>query len=407
MPLTVIEVNNLKPKAKTYRKFDGHGLYIEVNPKGQKYWRYKYYFAGKEKRIALGVYPATSLKSARMARNQATELLAKGIDPSAERKAKKQRNIEIKQNSFEHIAHEWHMKFYKDKEPGYANRVWRALEKDIFPVVGDHPISMITGPHLRKALINIENRGAHESAHRALQICGRIYGYANACGYTSNDPTRGLKMALTPPKTNHFASITEPKEVGKLLRAIDSYEFPLVRMAMQLGTYTFVRPGELRRAEWSEFDVDEKVWRIPESKMKLRKPHLVPLATQILALLDELKSISGNSQYLFPSVRSQSKHISEATVNAALRSMGYNKETITGHGFRHMASTLLNEQGTWHPDAIERQLAHVDKSKVRSTYDHSKHLVERKRMMQAYADYLDQLKSSADVIHIQNARLKC
>ena len=238
MPLTVIAVKNLKPKAKTYRKYDGQGLYVEVTPKGQKYWRYKYRYAGKEKRMALGVYPATSLKDARLARNQAADLLAKGIDPNAERKARKQHDMEMQQNTFAHIAHEWHVKFYKDKEPGYAKRVWRALEKDIFPVVGEQPIGMITGPHLRKAILNIEERGAHESAHRALQICGRIYGYANACGYTTNDPTRGLKMALAPPKTNHFASITEPKEVGKLLRAIDSYEFPVVRAAMQLGTYT-------------------------------------------------------------------------------------------------------------------------------------------------------------------------
>lgn len=403
MPLTVVEINNLKAGPKTYRKYDGNGLYIEVTTKGRKYWRYKFRFAGKENRLALGIYPATSLKEARIARNQAADLLDKGINPSAERKARKQREQELQTNSFAHIAHEWHVKFYNDKDPGYAKRVWRALEKDIFPVIGNQPIAMITGPQLHKAIIKIEERGAHESAHRTLQICGRIYAYANACGYTTNDPTRGLKMALTPNKTKHFASITDPKEVGKLLRAIDSYEFPVVRIAMQIGTYTFVRPGELRQAEWDEIDLDSNVWRIPETKMKLRKPHIVPLSKQVLGLLDNLKPISGNGKYLFPSVRSQSKQMSEATVNAALRSMGYSKEKITGHGFRHMASTLLNEQGIWHPDAIERQLAHVDKSKVRGTYDHSKHIAERIKMMQAYADFLDELKKTADIINIQTA----
>ncbi|MDW3094724.1 MAG: tyrosine-type recombinase/integrase [Gammaproteobacteria bacterium] len=406
MTLTAIQIKNAKAKAKTYRLYDGNGLYCEVTAKGQKYWRYKYRYLNKEKRLALGVYPNTSLKDARLTRNQAADLLAKGVDPSAERQAKKHREVELHENSFARIAHEWHVKFYQDKEPGYAKRVWRALEKDIFPVVGSQPIGMITGPHLRKAILNIEARGAIESAHRALQICGRIYGYANACGYTEKDPTRGLKMAIAPPQTKHFAAITEPKEVGKLLRAIDGYEFPVVKAAMQIGTYTFVRPGELRKAEWNEFNVEDKVWRIPETKMKLRKPHIVPLANQVIDVIEELRTMTGNGQYLFPSVRSYSRCMSEATVGAALRRMGFAKEQVTGHGFRHMASTLLNEQGVWHPDAIERQLAHTDKSKVRGTYDHSKHLPERKKMMQAYADYLDSLKSSADVIQIQTVRRK-
>ena len=398
MALTALQVKNLTPKAKTYRKFDGAGLYIEVTPKGQKYWRYKYRFAGKEKRLALGVHPTTSLKEARLARNKAAELLARDIDPSAERRARKERVLEQQANSFAAIAQEWHVKFYQNKEPGYAKRVWRALEKDIFPVIGNQPIGMITGPQLRRAMLNIEERGAHESAHRALQICSRIYGYANACGYTDKDPTRGLKTALTPPKQKHFATLTDTRDIGKLLRAIDGYESLLVRYAMQIGTYTFVRPSELRKAEWSEINFEEKIWRIPATKMKLRKPHLVPLASQVIKILNQLNTISGQGIFLFPSVRSRSKYMSEATVNAALRNMGFNKEQITGHGFRHMASTLLNEQGTWHPDAIERQLAHTDKSKVRGTYDHSKHLPERKEMMQAYANLLDELRSPGQVI---------
>jgi integrase len=398
--LNDIELKSLKPRAKSWKRFDGQGLYIEITPAGKKYWRFKYRFNGKEKRLSLGTYPLISLKEARRAANEVRIKLTKDIDPSAERQARKQREIELAEHSFAAIAHEWHVKKYSDKEPGYAKRVWRALEKDIFPFVGQTPVSMISGPGLRKALIQIEDRGAIESAHRALQICGRIYGYANACGYCTNDPTRGLKTVLSTAPTKHFASILDPVEIGGLLRAIDGYDSPITRAALRLNAYTFVRPGNLRQAEWSEFTLDENTWKIPEEKMKMRKPHIVPLANQVVTLLEELQPLTGNGQYVFPGERSKLRPMSEATTNAALRRMGYAKEKMTGHGWRHMASTLLNEQSKWNPDAIERQLAHTDRSKIRGTYDHSKHLAERRRMMQSWADYLDSLKNKSNVISI-------
>ena len=401
-PLTDIELKSLKPKAKSWKRFDGQGLYIEITPTGKKYWRLKYRFNGKEKRLSLGTYPLVSLKEARLASNEARLKLTKDIDPSAERQARKQREIELTEHSFAAIAHEWHVKKYADKEPGYAKRVWRALEKDIFPYVGQTPVSMITGPALLKALTQIEERGAIESAHRALQICGRIYEYVNACGYCTNDPTRGLKTALSTAPTNHFPAILDPVEIGGLLRAIDGYDSPITRTAMRLGAYTFVRPGNLRQAEWSEFSLDESTWKIPEGKMKMRKPHIIPLAKQVVTLLEDLQLLTGNGQYVFPSVRSKLKPMSEATINAALRRMGYEKEVMTGHGWRHIGSTLLNEQSKWNPDAIERQLAHTDRSKIRGTYDHSKHLAERRRMMQSWADYLDSLKNQSNVIPMKS-----
>lgn len=399
MSLTNIEIKQAKAKAKTYRLYDGQGLYCEVTPKGQKYWRFKFRFQGKEKRLSFGVYPSVTLKEAREKRFEAGKLLEKGINPSEERKAKKERDIKLYESTLAHVAHEWHVKHYQNKEPGYAKRVWRALEKDIFPSLGHVPIDMITGPQIRKTIIKIEERGAHETAHRTLQMCGRIFAYANAMGYTTNDPTRGIKYALTTPKVEHFAAILDPHKIGLLLRAMESYDQPITRIAMMIGLYTFVRPGELRQAEWSEINADEQVWRIPDHKMKLRRPHLVPLSTQVLSILDDLKAYSGNSPFLFPSTRDPKRApMSNATVNAALRRMGYEKDQITGHGFRHMASTHLNEQGKWNPDAIERQLAHVDRSKVRGTYDHSKHLPERKLLMQAWSDYLDELKQHGQVI---------
>jgi integrase len=325
-------------------------------------------------------------------------LLDKGIDPSAERKAKKEREFQLYESTLAYVAHEWHVKHHQGKSPEYAKRIWRGLEKDIFPTLGATPIDMITGPQLRQAIMKIDERGAHETARRMLQVCGRIISYAHAMGYTQNDPTRGIQYALTPAKTRHFPSILEPEKIGALLRAMEGYDHPITRHALMLGIYTFVRPGELRQAEWPEFDYDKGVWRIPEHKMKMRRPHLVPLSTQVIELLKDLWDYTSNGPYLFPSVRSRKKCMSDATINAALRRMGYTKDDITGHGFRHMASTLLNEQGTWTPDAIERQLAHVDRSKVRATYDHSEHLSERKRLMQAWADYLDELKQPGEVI---------
>ena len=335
-----------------------------------------------------------------MARDKAKIVLHNGIDPSAERKAKKQLEVELNEHCFEAIAREWHIKYYTDKEPSYAKRVLQGLENNIFPSMGHTPISMITAPIIRKALLVIEERGANETAHRILQVCGRIFRYANACGYTDQDPTRSMKGFLVPAKVNHFPAILEPAGIGALLRAIESYDSPITRYALQMLAYTFVRPGNVRQATWSEINFEKDVWKIPAEKMKMRKPHIVPLSPQMLEILENLQALTANGEYLFPSVRNRKRPMSEGTLNAALRRLGYEKHEMTGHGFRHMASTLLNEQGKWNPDAIERQLAHTDRSKIRGTYDHSKHLKERKIMMQAWADFLDKLKTPGIVINM-------
>ncbi len=400
MTLTVIQVKNFKASSKTYRKYDGNGLYVEVTPKGQKYWRYKYHFAGKEKRISLGVFPTVSLKEARLARDKARLKLSNDVDPSAVRKAKQEYDVAMNEHSFAAIALEWHTKLLTNKAPSHAKRVWRGIEKNFLPVMGDKPISMITASHIRTALELIEQRGALETARRSLQYCSRIFRYAIAKGYCEKDPTIGLKDSLAPPVVTHFPSIIEPKKIGELLREIDAYDSPITRYAMYTGVYTFVQPANIRMAEWSEFNIEKKEWKIPAEKMKLRRAHIVPLATQMITLLKELKMLTSNSIYLFPSIRSRSRPMSENTINAAFRRMGYTKDEMTCHGFRHMASTLLNEEGKWNPDAIERQLAHVDKNKIRAVYDRSSHLAERKRMMQAWADTLDNLAHPNNVVHL-------
>ncbi len=324
---------------------------------------------------------------------------------AAERKAKKQHDVEIYENQFASIVHEWFAKKYTNLNPSYAKRVWRALEKDILPYIGKLPITKIDGPALRKCLMKIEERGAHETAHRTLQICARIYGYANACGYCTHDPTRGMKTVLTPAKTEHFPAITDPKLLGELLRAMESYDSLLTRSALFVGAYTFVRPGNLRQAEWQEISLEDKVWKIPAEKMKLKKPHIVPLANQVKRIFEELHPLTHKSDYVFPSVRDRRRPMSEATVNAALRRMGYGTDEMTGHGFRHIASTLLNEQGVWNADAIERQLAHTDRSKIRATYDHSNHLPERRKIMQAWADYLDGLRTGNNVVSFNELKM--
>ena len=406
MALTDIQVKNFQPKAKTYRKFDGRGLYVEVTPKGKRYWRHKYRYLGKEKRIAFGVYPTVSLKEARIEHAKAMLTLSKGIDPSAERQANKQRDIELNERAFEAIAQEWHLSHNTHKEAGYQKRLWRGLGKDIFPTLGNTPITLITAPQLRQALKHIEARGAQETAHRVLQVCSRIFNYAIASGYCDTNPTLGLKGALAPPQVIHFATLLKPAEIGALLRAIDSYDGLITRYALQLLAYTFVRPGNIRKAEWGELDWAKMQWEIPAEKMKLRVPHIVPLAKQTITIFKGLQQHTSHSSFIFPSLRDKTRPMSENTMNAALRRLGYTKDQMTGHGFRHMASTLLNEHGTWHPDAIERQLAHTDRSKIRGTYDHSKHLPERREMMQAWADDLDNLKHGADVISLDSANRK-
>ena len=391
--LSNLLINKTKPQAKTLRLSDGRGMYLEISPNGGKWWRFKYRLDGKEKRISLGVYPDVGLAAARDKREEARRLVAAGIDPTEHRKAAKVALVESTENTFEAIAREWFGLFSKQWVPGHADKIIRRLELNVFPWIGTRPIKAITAPELLAVLRRIEIRGANETAHRALQVCGRVFRFAVASGRAERDPSRDLGGALAPTKEKHLASITDPQEVGALLRAIDAYEGAwITRCALRLAPLVFVRPGELRAAQWAEFDFEKAEWRIPSTRMKMRVQHIVPLSTQAIAIMHDLQPLTGRFPFAFPSVRSRFRAMSENTITAALRRMGYSGQDMTGHGFRSMASTLLNEQG-WNADAIERQLAHGERDAVRAAYNYAEHLPERRRMMQAWADYLDQLKS--------------
>jgi integrase len=401
--LSKLLIDKTKPQAKSVRLSDGRGMYLEISPAGGKWWRFKYRFAGKERRISLGVYPDVPLAAAREKREEARRQVAAGIDPGEQRKAAKVALIESTENTFEAIAREWFGLFSTKWVKGHADKIIRRLELNVFPWLGARPIKAITAPELLAILRRIESRGANETAHRALQVCGRVFRYAIATGRAERDPSRDLSGALAPIQERHFASITEPLAVGELLRAIDAYKGAFVtRCALRLAPLVFVRPGELRAAQWAEFDFDKAEWRIPASRMKARVQHIVPLSTQAVAILRELQPLTGRFPFAFPSVRSLYRAMSENAVTGALRRMGYTGQDMTGHGFRSMASTLLNEQG-WNRDAIERQLAHGERDAVRAAYNYAEHLPERRRMMQAWSDYLEKLKNgSGDAGRSQN-----
>jgi integrase len=396
--LTDTACKNAKAREKAYRLSDEKGLYLEVMPNGSKYFRLKYRFDGKEKRLAFGVYPETGLKDARQKREEARKALSQGIDPGEQRKAMKA--AQAGADSFEAVAREWFAKFSPNWTVEHGERILRRLERDIFPWLGKRPTGEISAPELLACLRRIESRGALDTAHRAHQNCGQVFRYAVATGRAERDPCGDLRGALPPVRDKHHASITDPKAIGDLLRAIEGYKGAYVtKAAMSLAPLVFVRPGELRQAEWAEFNLDGAEWRIPAEKMKMRDPHIVPLSTQALGVLRELHPLTGRGRYVFPSARTPSgdRCMSENAVLAALRRLGYGKDEMTGHGFRSMASTLLNEQG-WHRNAIERQLAHAERNAVRAAYNYAEHLPERRKMMQAWADYLDGLKQGADVI---------
>jgi len=404
MPLTDLKIRSMKPREKAYKLFDGGGLYLEVTPTGGRWWRWKFYVAGKEKRLSFGVYPDVSLKAARTKRDEARVQLANGIDPSELRKAQK---ISLAgAESFETIAREWHSKFAISWVDSHGDRILKRLENDIFPWLGKRPIAEIKAPDLLTVLRRIESRGALETAHRALQNCGQVFRYAVATGRAERDPTGDLRGALPPPKEKHHASILEPKAIAELLRAIDAYQgYVVTKCALRLAPLVFVRPGELRRAQWPEIDLEKAEWRIPGARMKMRDQHIVPLARQAVEILRELEPLTNRvfearpnlPRWVFPSARTHERPMSENAVLAALRRMGYTKDEMTGHGFRSMASTLLHEQG-WNHQAIERQLAHAERNAVSAAYNFAEHLPERRKMMQAWADYLDGLKTGIEVV---------
>lgn len=402
--LTDTRIRGTKPGEKTKRLFDGEGLYLEVTAAGGKYWRLKYRFGGKEKRLALGVYPAVSLADARKGRDQARAALREGKDPSAIKQATKRHAVLAGGNTFEAIAREWLGMQQKSFAEATHKKALTTLETMIFPWLGAMPIAEITAPDLLSVLRRIESRGAHETAHRAKARCGQVFRYAIATGRALRDPSADLRGALAPVVTTNYATLTDPKHVGELLRAIDEYSGQHVtRCALKLSPLVFVRPSELRKAEWKEFDLDAAEWRIPAARMKMGEEHIVPLSRQAVAVLQDLSPLTGRGRLLFPSLRSPREPMSENTVNAALRRMGYSKDEMTGHGFRAMASTQLNEMG-WDTDVIERQLAHAERNKVRAAYNRAQYLTERKKMMQAWADYLDSLKAGGKVVPIKRKK---
>lgn len=362
MPLFDKDLKRAKATDKTQRLFDGGGLYLEITPSGSKLWRQKYRFAGKEKRLAHGPYPTVTLAEARQRREEARKLLAAGVDPGEHRKAERIAGEERASNSFEIVAREWFAKFSAGWAESHSNKIIGRLERDLFPWLGNRPVAEIKAPDLLRCLRRIESRGALETAHRALQNAGQVFRYAIATGRADRDPSGDLRGALSPWKPQHYPAPTDPVAVGALLRAIDGYSGGLpVKTMLQLAPLVFVRPGELRQMEWSEIDFDAEQWNIPAHKMKMREPHVVPLSRQAVALLTELQPLTGNRTHAFPGGHDPRKPMSENAMNAALRRMGYDKETMTGHGFRAIARTLLDEVLGFRPDIIEHQLAHAVK----------------------------------------------
>ena len=406
MPLSDIAIRKAKPTSKAQRLFDGGGLYLEVSPNGGKWWRYKYRILGKEKRLSLGVYPDVGLAAARDLHADARKLVAAGVDPSAHRKAARIAGMERAANSFETVAREWFAKKSPKLVKGYAEKVLARLEGDLFPMLGKLPVSEINAPQVLRAMRRIEDRGAHETAHRVLQTCGQVFRYAIASGRATADPTVALRGALTPAQGTHHAAITAPEPFGGLLRALDGYDGSLVtKHALRLAPLVFVRPGELRHAEWSEFDLEGKTWCIPAAKMKMRDDHIVPLSRQAIEIIEALHELTGGGVYLFPSTRSPRRPMSNNTLNAALRRLGYDKHAHTAHGFRASARTLLDEVLHFRPDYIEHQLAHTVRDPNGRAYNRTAHLPERRKMMQAWADYLDVLRQGKDakVVPIKRA----
>ncbi len=403
-PMSDMLVKSAKPKENDYKISDGYGLHLLVTPTGGKLWRLQYRFEGKQKLLSFGSYPAITLADARQRREEAKKLLANGVDPSATKKAQKAAQGEQDTNTFEVIAREWHSKFAHTWVASHAQHKLERLEKNVFPWLGKRAIKEITTPDVLAVLRLLESRNVLDTAHRVRFECSSIFRYAIATGRAERDPVADLKGALPPVKGGHHAAPTDPKAVTPLLRAIDDFQGSfVVKCALQLAPILFVRPGELRSAEWSEIDLESAEWNIPAGKMKMKVAHLVPLCSQAVDILCSLKLLTGNSRYVFPCQRSPLRCMSENAVNAGLRRMGFEKSEITGHGFRAMARTILDEVLQVRPDYIEHQLAHAVKDPNGRAYNRTAHLAERKKMMQLWADYLDGLKQGAKVLPFKRA----
>ncbi len=397
--LTATTIKNAKPEAAAYKLSDGNSLFLLINPAteknkdGSKLWRFNYRFAGKQKQLALGRYPEVSLAQARKQCQQARELLAQGLDPSQARKEAKEQAEALAENSFEAVAREWIAGQQNCWSEANTTTVLRHLENNVFPWLGKRPVCEITAPELLKVLRRMEERGILETAHRIRATCGQVFRYAIATGKAERDIAADLRGALVPIKKKHLAAVTDPKEVSKLLRAIDDLGGSLVvRCAMKLAPLFFVRPGELRKAEWSEIDLEAGLWCIPAEKMKMKQPHIVPLCRQAIQILKELQPLTGRSKYVFPSDRSAARPMSDMALTAAMARMGY-KGIMTPHGFRAMARTVMDEVLQERVDLIEHQLAHAVRDANGRAYNRTSHLEGRKAMMQRWADYLDGLKA--------------
>ena len=401
--LTVTAINQAKPKDKPYKLSDEKGLYLLVQSTGGKLWRFDYRFIGKRKTLAIGAYPDLSLVEARNVREKARNSLANDIDPSEVKKAVKSAKHDLLTNSFETIAREWIATKMQTKSDGYKKNVLRRFELYLFPWLGKRVISEITAPELLSVIRRIENQNKIETAYRTLQAVGQVFRYAVQTGRVLRDITTDLKGALTPSATKHMASFTEPKDVAELMRAIDGFTGTLtVQTALRLAPLVFVRPSELRKAKWADINLDAKEWRYLVTKTNTE--HIVPLCTQAVNLLNEIKPISGHGEFVFQGGHNPDKAMSEAAINAALRRMGYDTKTqITGHGFRAMARTILHERLNIDPHIIEHQLAHAVPDNLGGAYNRTKFLDQRKAMMQLWADYLNELKAGAKILPFKEA----
>lgn len=403
MALSDTSIRNAKPASKAFKLYDESGLFILINPNGGKWWRLKYRFDNKEKLLSLGTYPEVSLKDAREKRDAARKLIAAGVNPSTVRQAEKSSRLGSAANSFEVVAREWWASHMANKAPTHRDKVIRRFELYLFPWIGKKPIADITAPEVLAAIKRIEQLGILETAHRALQTSGQVFRYAVQTGRAVRDVTADLKGALPPTTTKHMAAFTEPKDVAELLHAIDGFSGTFtVQCALRLAPMMFVRPGELRMAKWADIDLEAGEWRFTVTKTKVE--HIVPLPTQAIKILVELKAFSGHGQYVFQGGHSPLKPMSESAVNAALKRMGYDTKTqITGHGFRAMARTILHERLGIDPHIIEHQLAHKVPDTLGTAYNRTKFIAQRKVMMQTWADYLEKLKTGAKIVKLKHA----
>lgn len=399
--LSDTKIRSAKPQAKPYKLYDSDGLFIIVHPTGGRWWRVRYHWRAKEQLLSLGTYPGIDLATARKRRDAVRELVARGVNPSADRQQKRTADRESAAHTYEAVSKQWLELTAKGREwtDDHIERVLRRQEVHTWPWLRNKPVSEVTEGDVRACLKRVVDKGLLDTAHRLRADCDSIFAYAKKWRFTTHNPVEDLRDSDTLPKmrVQHNAAIKDPRALGALLRALDTYPGGfVVKCALKLQALVFVRPGELRLAHWEEFDLDGGEWRIPAERMKMRDQHIVPLAHQAISILRELHPLTGPDGYVFPQARNPSRPISNNTLGAALRTLGFTSDQQSAHGFRSTASTLLNESGRWHPDAIERQLAHGERNKVRSAYNSAQHLPERRRMMQVWADYLDGLRASAN-----------